>query len=421
MDASEAKAYVRRIAGAARAAAARLATTTGAQRDAALRACADALADRRADLKAANAKDLARGDEFGLSGAMVQRLTLDDKRIDSMAAALREMALQVDPVGKAVAAYNRPNGLRIEKRRVPIGVVAIVFESRPNVTSDAAGLCLKSGNASILRGGKEAVHSNLAIAEALHAGLAAADLPLAAVTVIDDPDRAIVPALCTAAGLIDLIVPRGGKGLIAAVTEAATLPVIKHYDGICHVYVHAAADLDMAKRIALNAKCQYPAVCNAMETLLIDAAVAGAFLPRIAGSLRAAGVELRGCERCRALVADMKPATEDDWREEYLDLVLAVRIVDGLGEAIAHINEYGSGHTDAIVTGEIAAAERFVTEVDSASVMVNASTRFSDGGEYGLGAEIGISTDKLHARGPMGAEDLTTYKWIVTGQGHVRE
>jgi len=421
MDASEAKAYVRRIAGAARAAAARLATTTGAQRDAALRACADALADRRADLKAANAKDLARGDEFGLSGAMVKRLTLDDKRIDSMAAALREMALQVDPVGKAVAAYNRPNGLRIEKRRVPIGVVAIVFESRPNVTSDAAGLCLKSGNASILRGGKEAVHSNLAIAEALHAGLAAADLPLAAVTVIDDPDRAIVPALCTAAGLIDLIVPRGGKGLIAAVTEAATLPVIKHYDGICHVYVHAAADLDMAKRIALNAKCQYPAVCNAMETLLIDAAVAGAFLPRIAGSLRAAGVELRGCERCRALVADMKPATEDDWREEYLDLVLAVRIVDGLGEAIAHINEYGSGHTDAIVTGEIAAAERFVTEVDSASVMVNASTRFSDGGEYGLGAEIGISTDKLHARGPMGAEDLTTYKWIVTGQGHVRE
>jgi len=421
MDASRAKTYVQRLATAARSAAAELATTTGGRRDAALRACADALSDARADLKAANEKDLARSEEFGLSAAMVKRLTLDDQRIDAMAAALREMALQVDPVGKAVAAYNRPNGLRIEKRRVPIGVVAIVFESRPNVTSDAAGLCLKSGNASILRGGKEAVHSNLAIAAALRAGLAAAELPAAAVTVIDNPDRAIVPALCRAAGLVDLIVPRGGKGLISAVTEAATIPVIKHYDGICHVYVHAAADPDAAERIARNAKCQYPGVCNAMETLLIDAAVAEAFLPRIAAALRAEGVELRGCPRCRALVGDMAPATEDDWRAEYLDLVLAVRIVDGLDAAVAHINEYGSGHTDAIVTAEIAAAERFVAAVDSASVMVNASTRFSDGGEYGLGAEIGISTDKLHARGPMGAEDLTTYKWIVTGQGHVRE
>ncbi len=420
MDASQAQAYVEKIGRAARAAAATLATTTGAQRDAALGACAAALLDRTSRLQAANEKDLARSEEFGLSSAMVNRLTLDDERIESMAAALEEIAAQVDPVGRAAAAYNRPNGLRIEKRRVPIGVVAIIYESRPNVTSDAAGLCLKSANAAILRGGKEAIHSNLAVAEALREGIVAAGLPPACVTVIDDTDRAIVPALCTAAGLIDLIVPRGGKGLIRAVTEAATIPVIKHYDGICHVYVHSAADPDMAETICLNAKCQYPGVCNAMETLLIDAAVAESFLPRIAEKLRAEGVELRGCERSRALVADLAEAAEDDWRTEYLDLILSVRVVDGLGEAIGHVNEYGSGHTDAIVTGEIAAAERFVTEVDSSSVMVNASTRFSDGGEYGLGAEIGISTDKLHARGPMGAEDLTTYKWIVTGSGHVR-
>ena len=420
MDASQAQAYVERIGRAARTAAATLATTTGARRDAALKACADALRQSKSRLRAANEKDLARSTELGLSKAMLKRLTLDDKRIESMATALEEIAAQVDPVGRAVAAYNRPNGLRIEKRRVPIGVVAIIYESRPNVTSDAAGLCLKSANAAILRGGKEAIHSNLAVAEALREGIVAAGLPAACVTVIDDTDRAVVPALCTAVAFVDLIVPRGGKGLIQAVTEAARVPVIKHFDGVCHVYVHSGADLDMAERICLNAKCQYPAVCNAMETLLIDAAVAESFLPRIADRLRAEGVELRGCERSRAIVADLAEATEDDWREEYLDLILSVRIVDGLDAAIGHINEYGSGHTDAIVTGEIAAAERFVTEVDSSSVMVNASTRFSDGGEYGLGAEIGISTDKLHARGPMGADDLTTYKWIVTGSGHVR-
>ena len=421
MDASQATAYVRKIGLSARAAAAALAATTGRQRNAALIACAAALRDGRASLQAANEKDLARSDEFGLSAAMVNRLTLTGKRIESMATALEEIAAQVDPVGRAVTAYNRPNGLRIEKRRVPIGVVGIIFESRPNVTSDAAGLCLKSANAAILRGGKEAGHSNLAIAAALREGIAAAGLPAEAVTVIDRPDRAIVPAMCTAEGLIDLIVPRGGKGLIRAVTEAATIPVIKHYDGICHVYVHAAADPDMAEAICLNAKCQYPAVCNAMETLLIDRTVAESFLPRIAEKLRGEGVELRGCEASRALAGEMAPATDDDWRAEYLELVLAVKVVDGLEAAVAHINEYGSGHTDAIVTGQIAAAEQFVTQVDSASVMVNASTRFSDGGEYGLGAEIGISTDKLHARGPMGADDLTTYKWIVTGNGHVRE
>jgi glutamate-5-semialdehyde dehydrogenase len=418
MDATE---YVSRLAAAARSAAGVLAASRGARRDAALTACASALRDARAELKAANEKDLARSDEFDLSPAMVKRLTLDDRRIEQMASALEQIARQVDPVGRTLDAYYRPNGLRIEKRRVPIGVIGIIYESRPNVTADAAGLCLKSANAAILRGGKEAIHSNLAIASALRAGLAAAELPEASVTVIDNTDRAIVNALATAEGLIDLIIPRGGEGLIRAVAQAATIPVIKHYAGVCHVYVHAAADLAVAERIALNAKCQYPAVCNAMETLLVDAAVAEAFLPNVCEKLAAERVELRGCERTRAIVPGVKEADEDDWRAEYLDLILAVRVVDDLEAAIEHINTFGSRHTDAIVTRDAAAADRFVTAVDSSSVMVNASTRFSDGGEYGLGAEIGISTDKLHARGPMGAADLTTYKWIVTGTGHVRE
>jgi glutamate-5-semialdehyde dehydrogenase len=303
---------------------------------------------------------------------------------------------------------------------VPIGVIGIIYESRPNVTTDAAGLCLKSGNACILRGGKESLHSNLAIAAALREGLASAGLPAEAVTVIDNPDHAIVTAMCRAEGLIDLIIPRGGEKLIRAVTDAATVPVIKHYTGNCHVYVHADADPEMAGKIVMNAKCQRPGVCNATETLLVDAAVAETFLPRIAQELSAAGVELRGDSAARRLVPAMKEATEQDWLTEYLDLILAVRVVDGLDAAIEHINTYGSKHTDAIVTRSLAAAERFVAMVDSASVMVNASTRFSDGGEYGLGAEVGISTDKLHARGPMGAEDLTTYKWVVTGSGQVR-
>ncbi len=416
----DAKQLVTELGRSARKAAAVLATTPGEKRNNALRTCAAAIRDSKPHLQRENEKDLARSDEFGLTSAMVQRLTLSDRVVESMATALEEMAAQVDPVGMAVAACNRPNGLRIEKRRVPIGVVGIVFESRPNVTSDAGGLCLKSGNACILRGGKEAMHSNQAIARAIRAGLEAADLPGASVQVIDTPDRAVVPAMATAEGLIDLIIPRGGEGLIRAVTQAATIPVIKHYDGICHVYVHAEADLDMAEAITLNAKTQKPGVCNAMETLLVDAAVADEFLPRAAKKLAEAGVELRGCDRSRAIFADMKPASEDDWAAEYLEMILAVRVVDSLPAAIEHINTFGSKHTDAIVTRSIAAADAFVTAVDSASVMVNASTRFSDGGEYGLGAEIGISTDKLHARGPMGAEDLTTTKWIVTGQGHVR-
>ncbi len=417
----EAEKYIHQIAVPARAAAQVLASTTGQVRDTALSAAAAALRDGKADLRAANEKDLARSGEFALSEAMVDRLRLTEARIEKMAAALEQIAAQTDPVGRAIAAYNRPNGLRIEKRRVPIGVVGIVYESRPNVTSDAAGLCIKSGNSVILRGGKEAINSNLAIAEAITAGVTSAGLPAEAVTVIDSPDREIVNAMCRAEGMIDLIIPRGGEGLIRAVAEAATIPVIKHYAGNCHVYVHGEADLDMAEEIVMNAKCQRPGVCNAAETLLVDATVADEFLPRIAEKLTAAGVELRGCEKSRKLYPQMKAAGEDDWSEEFLDMILAVKVVAGLSEAIEHINAFGSNHTDAIVTESVAAAGLFTDGVDSASVMVNASTRFSDGGEYGLGAEIGISTDKLHARGPMGAEDLTTYKWIVTGRGHLRQ
>ena len=417
---------IRNLATEARKAAASLAQSQGGQRNDALIACAAAIRTGKADLRQANDRDLARSDEFGLTDAMVDRLRLTDDRIESMAAACEQIAAQRDPVGKTIAAYNRPNGLRVEKRRVPIGVVGIIYESRPNVTADAAGLCLKAGNACILRGGKEA-NSNLAIAAALRQAIESAGLPAAAVTVIDNPDRTLVPAMAQADGLIDLIIPRGGEALIRAVAEAATVPVIKHYAGNCHVYVHSEADPDMAERIVMNAKCQRPGVCNAMETLLVDAGIARKFLPRIVAALLDAGVELRCgdlAERILPIIdvskQVLKEAAEEDWYKEYLDTILAVRVVEGLDVAIQHINTFGSGHTDAIVTESIQAADKFVAAVDSASVMVNASTRFSDGGEYGLGAEVGISTDKLHARGPMGADDLTTYKWVVTGRGHVR-
>jgi glutamate-5-semialdehyde dehydrogenase len=417
----DATAYVEQLGRQARQAARELALTDGGARDGALRRCAQVLRESKATLLARNEQDLQAGAASGLAAAMLDRLKLGDEGVESMAAALEQIASQTDPVGQTIAAYNRPNGLRIEKRRVPIGVIAVIYESRPNVTADAAGLCLKAADAVILRGGKEAIHSNLAIAAALRQGLADAQLPAAAVQVVQDTDRAIVTAMARAEGLIDLIIPRGGEALIRAVVESATIPVIKHYAGNCHVYVHAQADLEQARRIAFNSKCQRPGICNAAETLLVDAAVAGQFLPAMAAELAAAGVELRGCPRARALVGGMKEATEQDWRTEYLDLVLAVRVVDDLEQAIEHINTYGSGHTDAIVTQSLAASQRFVAAVDSASVMVNASTRLSDGAQYGLGAEVGISTDKLHARGPMGAEDLTTYKWIVTGQGHIRQ
>jgi glutamate-5-semialdehyde dehydrogenase len=390
------------------------------QRDSALRSCAQAIRDARQRLKTENEKDLVRSEQLGLTDAMIDRLRLTDSRIEGMATALEEIAAQSDPVGQTISAHNRPNGLRIEKRRVPIGVIGIIFESRPNVTADAAGLCIKSGNACILRGGKEAIHSNLAIGAVLREALQSGWLPEACVNVLESTDHALVSEMASAQGLIDLIIPRGGEKLIRAVTAAATIPVIKHYSGNCHVYVHAAADPGMAESIVLNAKSQRPGVCNATETLLVDAKVARTLLPRIAKKLSDAGVELRGDKAACELVK-MKHASEQDWSEEYLDLILSVKVVDDIEAAIAHINTYGSKHTDAIVTADIAAVRRFVNAVDSSSVMVNASTRFSDGGMYGLGAEIGISTDKLHARGPMGAEDLTTYKWIVTGAGHVRE
>ncbi len=422
------KQEVLEIATSARKAAGVLAGSTGQQRNDALLACAEAIRNAKATLQAENEKDLARSEEFGLSDAMVDRLRLTDGRVEGMAVALEQIAAQTDPIGQAISAANRPNGLRIEKRRVPIGVVGIIFESRPNVTADAAGLCLKSGNACILRGGKEAIHSNLAIAAAIRKGLEAANLPAACVTVLDKTDREFVPAMATAEGYIDLIIPRGGTSLIKAVVNSATIPVIKHYSGNCHVYIHAQADKEMAVKIMLNAKTQRPGVCNAAETLLIDQAVAESMLPAIADELIKAGVELRADEIAIEILKsaslggnNVTPATDADWAEEFLELILAVKVVADIEEAISHINQYGSKHTDAIVTNDIASAARFVEAVDTASVMVNASTRFSDGGEYGLGAEIGISTDKLHARGPMGAEDLTTYKWIVTGTGQVRE
>lgn len=418
MNANE---YIQTIGKLARNAGGKLSVSSSEQRNTALLACAQALRAHVAAIHEANKVDVMGAGEAGLAPAMIDRLRLTEEGIEAMAVALEQIAAQPDPVGQTISVLNRHDGLRIEKRCVPLGVVGIIFESRPNVTADAAALCLKSGNACILRGGKEALHSNLAIAAALREAIAASGLPEHAVTVVDNPDHAIVTAMAQAEGLIDLIIPRGGEKLIRAVVEAARVPVIKHYTGNCHVYVHSKADLDLARKIVLNAKVQRPGTCNAMETLLVDAAAAKRFLPAAGAELMQAGVELRGDETARKFVPQMKQATEADWYAEYLALVLAVRVVDGLEQAIDHINTYGSRHTDAIVTESAEAAERFAAMVDSSSVMINASTRLSDGSIYGLGAEVGISTDKLHARGPMGAEDLTTYKWIVTGHGHVRK
>jgi glutamate-5-semialdehyde dehydrogenase len=409
---------MREMAERARAAARALATTpTGAKNDALLR-MAGSLRDLAADIMEANANDLEAGAD--LSSAMKDRLRLDAERIGKMASGLEEVAKIPDPVGLTIGATVRPNGLRIRKVRVPIGVVAIIYESRPNVTADAASLCLKSGNASILRGGKESIHSNRAIGRVLSGALEASGLPKDAIQVVESTDRALVGELLRLDDLVDLVVPRGGKGLIRRVVEESTIPVVKHYEGICHVYVDKDADLDMAHEIAMNAKVRRPGVCNAMETLLVHRDVAAEFLPRVSASLAKAGVELRGCEESLELVPTMKPAKEEDWRTEYLDLILAVRVVGSLEAAMDHIERYGSRHTDSIVTRDEAAAKRFLDGVDSACVFHNASTRFSDGFEFGLGAEIGISTDKLHARGPMGLEELTSYKWIALGDGQVR-
>lgn len=412
--------YMQQLGERARLAARQLARADTAAKNAALLAIADALRRAQPQLLAANAQDLAAGRAAGLDDALLDRLTLDAARIASMADGLGQIAGLADPVGAIDDLRARPSGIRVGRMRVPLGVVGIIYESRPNVTADAAGLCLKSGNACILRGGSEALHSNLAIAACIAAGLESAGLPATAVQVLEVTDRAAVGLLAGLVEYVDIIVPRGGKGLIQAVMQQARVPVLKHLDGVCHVYIDDGADLAMARRIVLNAKTHRYGVCNATETLLVAAGEAPAVLPVIAADMAEKGVELRGCERARALVPGMTPASEADWYAEYLAPILAVRVVDGLDEAIAHIARYGSAHTDAIVTRDLARADRFVREVDSASVMVNASTRFADGFEYGLGAEIGISTDKLHARGPVGLEGLTSQKWVVLGNGEVR-
>jgi glutamate-5-semialdehyde dehydrogenase len=385
-----------------------------------LRRMADALIERGVELLAANEKDLAAAREAGLAPAMIDRLTLDSKRVSAMADGLREVADLPDPVGEVTGMWRRPNGLQVGRMRIPLGVIGIVYEARPNVTADAAGLCLKSGNAVILRGGKEAVHSNLAIGRVLTSELERLRLPAAALQVIETTDRTAVLELLTREEEIDLIIPRGGEGLIRFVAEHSRIPVIKHYKGVCHVFVDASADFADAERIALNAKVQRPGVCNSMETLLIHQDIAETFIPRIAAAMRTQGVELRGCPITCEFAPEAVPASEDDWHAEYLDLILAVRVVENLDEAIAHIRTYGSLHTEAIVTRDYANAQRFLREVNSSVVAVNASTRFADGNQLGLGAEIGISTTKLHSFGPMGLEDLTTRKFIIYGDGQVR-
>ena len=413
--------YMSRLGRDARAASRLLARAATAQKNRVLLAAADALDAARAELSHANEQDLAAGRANGLEPAMLDRLALTPARIDDMIEGLRQVATLPDPIGEIRDMRYVPSGIQIGKMRVPLGVVGIIYESRPNVTIDAASLCLKSGNATILRGGSEAIHSNQAIARCIQQGLAEAGLPAAAVQVVETTDRAAVGALISMPEYVDVIVPRGGKGLIERISREAKVPVIKHLDGICHVYIDVAADLDKAIRVADNAKTQRYAPCNTMETLLVHAGIAEQVLPPLATIYREKGVELRGDAATRALLgADVLEATEEDWRTEYNAPILSIRIVDGLDAAIEHINTYGSQHTDAIITENFSDARRFLAEVDSASVMVNASTRFADGFEYGLGAEIGISTDKLHARGPVGLEGLTSEKYVVFGDGHVR-
>ncbi len=400
----------------ARAASRALAKLSADEKNQALLAMAAELAGDSAAILAANARDLENARASGLSGAMLDRLTLTDSRIAAMAAGIREVAALRDPVGQILSEWTRPNGIRISKVRVPIGVVGIIYESRPNVTSDAAVLCAKTGNATILRGGSESIHSNVAIASALQRG----GLPPGSIQLIATTDREAVRHMAQMDRFIDLIVPRGGHALIEAVVSHARMPVIKHYHGVCIIYIDRAADLDMAARILVNAKTQRPGVCNAAETVLVHRDIAAAFWEKTGPLLAATGVEIRGDDTTRALV-DAAPATDADWTTEYLDLILAARIVGGIDEAIAHIGLHGSHHSDCIVTADAARAEKFLHEVDSATVYWNASTRFTDGGEFGFGAEIGISTDKLHARGPMALEELTTYKYVIRGEGQIRE
>jgi glutamate-5-semialdehyde dehydrogenase len=413
--------YMQQVGEAARHASRAMARADSNQKNQALLAMADAIERDREKLAEANRKDLDKARAEGLEPAMLDRLTLSDTGILAMAEGLRQIATLPDPVGEMNDFTYRPSGIQLGKMRVPLGVVGIIYEARPNVTADAAGLCLKSGNAAILRGGSEAFLSNQAIAACVHEGLRAAGLPENAVQVIETTDRAAVGELITMTRYVDVLVPRGGKGLIARISAEARVPVIKHLDGNCHVYIDERADVDKAIAIAINAKTHRYGTCNTMETLLVHASVAKALLPRLAAAYAEKGVELRGCERTLELLGNQTmAATEDDWFTEYLAPVLAIRIIDNLDQAIEHINHYGSHHTDAIVTEDYSRARRFLREVDSSSVMVNASTRFADGFEYGLGAEIGISTDKIHARGPVGLIGLTSQKWIVLGDGQIR-
>ena len=417
---------------AAKAASVKLATIGTAVKDRALLAMADAFEANSEAIFKANCKDVEaaeaqpppgpplQGGGSVLSGAMLKRLMLDEKKVAQMADGVRQIAALRDPIGETIEGYLRPNGMEVRKVRVPIGVIGIIYESRPNVTADAAALCLKAGNAVILRGGSESINSNLAIAKIIQEATTAAGVPEGAVQIIETTDRAAARELMTMKQYIDCLIPRGGKGLVSTVVENSTIPVIWHLDGNCHVYVDGAADLRMAGEITFNAKVQNPSVCNAAETLLVSEQIAREFLPTICKRLVDAGVEIRGCDKTRAILPGAKPATEEDWETEYLDLILAVKVVSGLDEAVEHINKYGSRHTDAIVTEDYTAARRFTDGVDSACVFVNVSTRFSDGYEFGKGAEMGISTQKLHARGPMGIEEITTYKYVVTGSGQLR-
>ena len=413
---SEIRESIHQMGRQARAAAYALAKLTADEKNTILRAMAAAIREATPELLAANARDLAAGAEKGLSSAMLDRLRLDETRIEAMAAGIEQVAALPDPVGQVMDKWKRPNGIEIEQVRVPIGTIGIIYESRPNVTADAAVLCFKTGNATILRGGSEAIHSNVAIAKAL----ARAGAPEYAIQLIPFTDRESVAVMAGMDQWLDLIIPRGGKGLIETVVSLARMPVIKHYDGICHLYVDRAANLDMAVDLTVNAKTQKCGVCNALETLLVHQDIAAEALPKIAAALREKNVELRGCGKTRAILTEIAAATEDDWSTEYLDLILSIKVVGSLDEAVDHINTYGSHHTDTIVTADTPAAERFLREVDSACVFHNVSNRFADGGEFGFGAEIGISTDKLHARGPMGLRELTSYQYRVRGNGQIR-
>lgn len=421
MDAKvDIKTYMTQLGQQARQASRKLAIASSGDKNAALQAMADAIVASEAELMKANAIDMKEGKAKGLDAALLDRLELNEERIAGMAEGLRQIAALPDPVGEISDMNYRPSGIQVGKMRVPLGVVGIIYESRPNVTADAAGLCLKSGNAAILRGGSEALNSNQAIAECIRAGLAAAGLPEEVVQVIETTDRAAVGELITMQDYVDVIVPRGGKGLIERISAEARVPVIKHLHGVCHVYIDAKADRQKAIDVAFNAKTQRYGTCNTMETLLVDATIAATILPELAKMYQQEGVELRGCKSTCAILADIAEATEEDWDTEYLAPILSIRVVDGLDAAIEHIHQHSSGHTESIISEDISRARRFITEIDSSSVMINASTRFADGFEYGLGAEIGISTDKIHARGPVGLEGLTSQKYIVIGDGHIR-